>query len=58
MMGGGTTPKHVEQLPDINKLCNAASCWIYTGTFQQLLLNTSKHCENVVGSGHRKLWVY
>jgi hypothetical protein len=24
-------PKHVEQFPDINKLCNAASCWIYIG---------------------------
>jgi hypothetical protein len=24
-------PKHVEQLPDINKLCNVASCWIYIG---------------------------
>jgi hypothetical protein len=24
-------PKHVEQFPDINKLCNVASCWIYTG---------------------------
>src|SRR5215813_8654097 len=23
-------PKHVEQFPDINKLCNVASCWIYT----------------------------
>jgi hypothetical protein len=22
-------PKHVEQFPDINKLCNFASCWIY-----------------------------
>ena len=22
--------KHVEQFPDINKLCNIASCWIYT----------------------------
>jgi hypothetical protein len=22
-------PKHVEQFPDINKLCNVASCWIY-----------------------------
>jgi hypothetical protein len=22
-------PKHVEQFPDINKLCNLASCWIY-----------------------------
>src|SRR5215475_13887992 len=24
-------PKHVEQFPDINKLCNLASCWIYIG---------------------------
>jgi hypothetical protein len=24
-------PKHVEQFPDINKLCDVASCWIYTG---------------------------
>jgi hypothetical protein len=23
-------PKHVEQFPDINKLCNV-SCWIYIG---------------------------
>jgi hypothetical protein len=22
-------PKHVEQFPDISKLCNIASCWIY-----------------------------
>jgi hypothetical protein len=32
MMGGSTYhPKHVEQFPDINKLCNVASCWIYIG---------------------------
>jgi hypothetical protein len=24
-------PKHVEQFPDINKLCDIASCWIYIG---------------------------
>jgi hypothetical protein len=24
-------PKRVEQFPDINKLCNVASCWIYIG---------------------------
>jgi hypothetical protein len=23
-------PKHAEQFPDINKLCNVASCWIYS----------------------------
>jgi hypothetical protein len=22
-------PKHVEQFPDINILCNVVSCWIY-----------------------------
>jgi hypothetical protein len=26
-------PKHVEQFTDINKLCNVASCWIYTRIF-------------------------
>src|SRR5215475_10377191 len=26
-------PKHVEQFPDINKLCNVASCWIYIGIY-------------------------
>jgi len=25
-------PKHVEQFPDVNKLCNVASCWIYEYT--------------------------
>jgi ankyrin repeat protein len=24
-------PKHVEEFPDINKLCNIASCWICIG---------------------------
>jgi hypothetical protein len=33
MMGGGTTQKHVEQFPDINKLCKVASCWIYIGIY-------------------------
>ena len=33
------TPLHVEhverveQFPDINKLCNVASCWIYIGIY-------------------------
>jgi hypothetical protein len=26
-------PKHVGQFPDINKLCNVASCWIYIGEY-------------------------
>jgi hypothetical protein len=25
-------PKHVEQFPDISKLCDVASCWIYEYT--------------------------
>jgi hypothetical protein len=25
------TAVHVEQFPDINKLCNVATCWIYIG---------------------------
>ena len=29
-------PKHVERFPDINKLCNAVSCWIYIGIFQYI----------------------
>jgi hypothetical protein len=28
----GNHPKHVEHFPDINKLCNVASCWIYIRT--------------------------
>jgi hypothetical protein len=31
MMGGSTIQKHVEQFPDVNKMCNVASCWIYIG---------------------------
>jgi hypothetical protein len=27
--------KHVEQFPDINKLCNVASCWIHIGIYLQ-----------------------
>ena len=25
--------EHVEKFPDINKLCNVASCWIYIGIY-------------------------
>jgi hypothetical protein len=28
-------PKHVEQFPDINKLCNVASCWMYIGMYTE-----------------------
>ena len=26
-------PKYVEQFPEINKLCNVASCWIYISEY-------------------------
>jgi len=26
-------PKHAEQLPEINKLCNVASCWMYIAIY-------------------------
>jgi hypothetical protein len=26
-------PKHVAQFPEINKLCNVASCWIFIGIY-------------------------
>jgi hypothetical protein len=29
LMMDGNHPKHVEQFPDIKKLCDVASCWIY-----------------------------
>jgi hypothetical protein len=32
-------PKHVEQFPDINKLCNVASCWIYIAIYSRTLTN-------------------
>ena len=36
-------PKHVEQFPDINKLCNVASCWIYIGICDCVLASVSGH---------------
>jgi hypothetical protein len=37
-------PKRVEQFPDINKLCNVASCWIYIGILlgAQYILHISR----------------
>jgi len=32
-------PKHVEQFPDINKLCKVASCWIYIGILSMDLVS-------------------
>jgi hypothetical protein len=37
-------PKHVQQLPDINKMCNVASCCIYIGILlgAQYILHISR----------------
>ena len=35
--GWRTNRKHVEQFPETNKLCNVASCWIYTGIHLQCM---------------------
>jgi len=43
-------PKHVEQFPGINKLCNVASCWIYIGILlgAHNILHISRIRVNVV----------
>jgi hypothetical protein len=43
-------PKHVEQFPEINKLCNVTSCWIYIGMYLLLLHITS----TVIDSRNRR----
>jgi hypothetical protein len=37
-------PKHIKQFPDINKLCNVASCWIYIGIY---LDNARSHKRSI-----------
>jgi hypothetical protein len=45
-------PKHVQQFPDINKLCNVASCWIYIGILlAHPILHISRIRLNYVRSG-------
>ena len=44
-------PEHVEQFPDINKLCNVAACWTYIGIF---LRRTDTWTLNVIYS----FWIY
>jgi len=42
-------PKHVEQFPDINKLCNVSSCWAYIGIRETLLPYEELEEKIVVG---------
>jgi len=45
-------PKHVEQFPDINKLCNVVSYWIYIGILSgaQYILHISRIKVNSVNA--------
>jgi hypothetical protein len=44
-------PKYIEQFPDIYKLCNVASCWIYIGILLGVhpILHISKIRVNLIG---------
>ena len=46
-------PKHVEQFPDINKLCNVASCWIYSGIFLRCTDPWTLNVWNISRNGYR-----
>jgi hypothetical protein len=39
--------KHVEKFPDINKLCNVASCWIYEYTGILLVVHSILHISRI-----------
>ena len=49
-------PKHVEQFPDINKLCNVASCWIYIRILlgAQYILHISRIRVNTMDKFRKK----
>ena len=44
-------PKHVEQFPDINKLCNVASCWTYSTTYY--FIDSLRHDESACFTTNR-----
>jgi len=39
-------PKHVQQFPEIDKLCNAASCWIYIRIWKWVLTKYTQSLES------------
>jgi hypothetical protein len=49
-------PKHVEQFPDINKLCNVASCWIYIGIL--LEAHPFLHISRIRVNIHIRIYIY
>jgi hypothetical protein len=40
-------PKHEKQFPDMNKLCNVASCWIYEYTAILLIARPILHISRI-----------
>ena len=50
-------PKHVEQFPDINKMCNVEFCWIYIGILlgAHCILHISRIRVNVSLGGLQRL---
>jgi hypothetical protein len=50
-------PKHIEQCSDINKLCNVASCWIYSEK-KQYLYRSGQTLWSLGGWGSQKLWIF
>jgi hypothetical protein len=46
-------PKHADQFPDINKLCNVTSCWIHVGILlgAHYILHISRIRVNNTGGG-------
>src|SRR5215475_11547170 len=49
-------PKHVEQFPYINILCNVASCWLYEYIGILLGAHPVFHISRVKVKSHRLIW--
>ena len=49
-------PKHVEQFPEINKMCNVASCWIYISEYVLLVLATGVPLLHMWSFTHYCVW--
>jgi hypothetical protein len=50
-------PKYVEQFPDINKLCDVASCWIYEYIGILLGARPILHISRIKVKGTCSVWV-
>jgi hypothetical protein len=49
-------PKHVEQFPDINKVCDVASCWIYEYTGILLGARPILHISRIKVKQYQSPW--